>query len=221
MDTCSKNSWLLGRPCKEEVTFLKKLWACKVCCWSIDHSEIAFFSSCNCNFLKLYQTDYPMIPFLFLDIKAILRTLLAIVVKPDVLEKYNTAIRMIEIDLNEEKNAMKPKDIHMGFSAETEILKQLWTDSCSGKDVENVRKEAAKFISALVLKITGRCPLRSVILWTAVSFGPFQMQSKSAEILRRKVKVLIQKSQGLDFCCRWQGFNSILWYAGAQSEGFS
>ena len=51
-------------------------------------------------FLKLYQTDNPMITFLFLDIKAILSTLLAIVVKPDVLEKCNTALKMIEMPWN-------------------------------------------------------------------------------------------------------------------------
>ena len=66
------------------------------------------------SFLKLYQTDYPMIPFVFLDTIAILRTLFTIVVKPDVLEECNTDIKMIEIGLNKEKTAMKPKNIFMG-----------------------------------------------------------------------------------------------------------
>ena len=43
-----------------------------------------------------------MVTFLFFDIKAIPRTLLTIVVKLDVSGKGNTAIKMIEIDLNEE-----------------------------------------------------------------------------------------------------------------------
>ena len=107
---------------------------------------------------------------------------------------------------------MKPKDIHMGFGAETEIQKQLRTDYCSGKDVENVRKEAAKFISALVSKITERCPLRSVILRTAIAFDPFEMWSKSAEILRSKVKILIQKLVSLKVLSSAVGDNTLIQY---------
>ena len=120
MDTGSKNSWFLGRPCKEEATFLNKLWAYKKSVDQLVIVKLHFFSYIAGllePFKRLYQTDYSIIPFLFLDIKVILRTLLAIVVKPDVL-----------------------KDIHMGFGAESEIQKQLRTDSCSGKDVENVRR---------------------------------------------------------------------------------
>ena len=63
----------------------------------------------------------------------------------------------------------------MGFGAETECQKQLRTESCSGKDVENVKREGAKCISALVSKITERCSLRPVILRTAIAFDPFHI----------------------------------------------
>ena len=82
----------------------------------------------------------------------------------------------------------------MGFGAETEIQTQLRKDSCSKQVVDSLKIEAAKFISALVSKINERCPLRSVILRTAIAFDPTQMLlSKSTEITRSKVKALIHK----------------------------
>ena len=79
---------------------------------------------------------------------------------------------------------MKPKDIHMGFGAETEIQTQLRKDSCSKQVVDSLKIEAAKFISGLVSKISERCPLRSVILRTAIAFDPSQMLSKSTTGVR-------------------------------------
>ena len=125
MDTISKHCRLLGRPCKKKQPSSHSYNHYKECVTDpLIVAKLHFFSYIAGllePFLKLYQTDYPMVPFLFLDIKAILGNLLTIVVKPNILQKCNTAIKMAEMDLCEEKNVMKPKDIHMGFGAETEI----------------------------------------------------------------------------------------------------
>ena len=42
-------------------------------------------------FLKLYQTDEPMLPFLFDDLKGLVKTLVANIINPIVLEKSKTA----------------------------------------------------------------------------------------------------------------------------------
>ena len=71
-------------------------------------------------FLQLYQPDYPMLPFLFDDLKGLVKTLLTNI-NPTVPEKSKTAKELLDIKLDDQINVMKPKDVHIGFVATIEI----------------------------------------------------------------------------------------------------
>ena len=51
-------------------------------------------------FLKEYQTDIPMIPFLYFDLKAVIRNLLDIAMEPLVIEPCCSGNQFKEIDLS-------------------------------------------------------------------------------------------------------------------------
>ena len=51
-------------------------------------------------YLKMYQTDNPMIPYMYFDLKKRLKDLLEIIIEPEVIQIWNKAgKRLIEIDL--------------------------------------------------------------------------------------------------------------------------
>ena len=50
-------------------------------------------------FLRLYQTDAPMIPFMYFDIKNLVTNILKLFVKLEVIEGCKTALDLLEIDL--------------------------------------------------------------------------------------------------------------------------
>ena len=55
-------------------------------------------------FLEKYQTDRPMLPFLHLDMFAMVKSLLSRVTKPEVIASCaNSAIRLFAIDLKDDK----------------------------------------------------------------------------------------------------------------------
>ena len=55
-------------------------------------------------FLEKYQTDRPMLPFLHLDMLAMVKSLLSRVTKPEVTASCgNSAIRLLAIDLKDDK----------------------------------------------------------------------------------------------------------------------
>ena len=58
-------------------------------------------------FLQLYQTDAPMIPFMYFDIKNLVPYILKLFVKLEVIEACKTASDFLEIDLSMEKNLLK------------------------------------------------------------------------------------------------------------------
>ena len=50
-------------------------------------------------FLKKYQSDKPMIPFIYEDLKDLVAKLLGLFVKPTILEKNKTGKKMMNLDL--------------------------------------------------------------------------------------------------------------------------
>ena len=51
----------------------------------------------------MYQTDNPMIPYMYFDLKTMLKDLLEIIVEPEVIQECKTGKRLIETDLEKKK----------------------------------------------------------------------------------------------------------------------
>ena len=71
-------------------------------------------------FFTCYQGDAPMIAFRSNDIKAVYRSLLELIVKPNLLKENATPLKIINIDSDEKKNLLNSKSVHLGFAAESE-----------------------------------------------------------------------------------------------------
>ena len=68
-----------------------------------------------------------MLPFFFDDLKGLVETLQTNI-NPSVLEKSKTAKEWVVIKLDDKKNLLKTKDVHIGIAAANEIQKQLQKD---------------------------------------------------------------------------------------------
>ena len=51
----------------------------------------------------MYQTDNPMITYMYFDLKTMLKDLLEIIVEPEVIQECKTGKRLIETDLEKKK----------------------------------------------------------------------------------------------------------------------
>ena len=94
----------MGKTTKIKATIIKQL-----CCYkgwgeeSVLTTKTAFFcyvAGIVEPFLKEYQTDIPMIPFLYFDLKAVIRNLLDIAMDPLVIELCCSGNQFKEIDLS-------------------------------------------------------------------------------------------------------------------------
>ena len=68
-----------------------------------------------------------MIPYMYFNLKTVLKDLLEIVVEPEVIQKCKTGKQLIKIDVErKKKNLIKVGKIDLGFGVET-TLKKLCT----------------------------------------------------------------------------------------------
>ena len=157
-------------------------------------SFFSYFASLFQPFLKKYQTSKPMVPYLYQDLIQLVRSLLGIVVKNDVLEKCTTVQQLIKINLGD-KDTFKTKreELNLGFATESIIKQLVKKDSVQKNAVRNFVTNVQTCVVGTVNKIFERTPLGSIILSTAAIFNPESiMNSTNGTLLLKKLKLLLQ-----------------------------
>ena len=69
-------------------------------------------------FLTAFQGDEPMLPYLGSNVKEVVVSLLALIVRPKAIEEAQTSA-LVKLAQNE-KNLVETKNVHLGFAAESE-----------------------------------------------------------------------------------------------------
>jgi len=143
-------------------------------------------------FLKKFQTDKPMIPFLFFELKHIVIRLLEIIVKPKIIESCKSARQLKEIDLSDKNNLLPLEKINTGFAVDNVIKDLIRSDTVTSVEVKKFRAGAQLFVVAMLTKLFERCPLGSAILRCASIFDPSRMSEMSKEKIQEKWKGLLR-----------------------------
>ena len=78
-------------------------------------------------FLKSYQSDDPVLPFLYFDLKSLVSSLLKLFIKPDLISQAKTGLDLVKIDMTKAENKLPNKEIGLDFGAESKLneLKRL------------------------------------------------------------------------------------------------
>ena len=91
--------------------------------------------------LVKYQSDKPMVPYMYQDLLKLLRKLMQLIVKPDIAANCSSAIDLTCIDLDDKNVIMKPKDMNIGFGTRNIIIE------LKRKDITNT--QTANFLLML------------------------------------------------------------------------
>ena len=76
----------------------------------------SFFASLFELFLVMYQTDQPLISYMYNDLQKLLRKSVLLIVKPDLLQNCKSATDMKNLDLSDKSNLLKLKNISIEFA---------------------------------------------------------------------------------------------------------
>jgi hypothetical protein len=119
-------------------------------------------------FLRKYQTNKPMVPFMYQDMGGCLRNLMARFMKKEVLAEADTVTKLCKLDVKDSKFFVAHKDVDIGVAAKTELSKC----KLSERDIMQFRMECRTFLSAMTAKILERSPLKYTLVRSASSLVP-------------------------------------------------
>ena len=148
-------------------------------------------------FLRGFQTDKPMVPFMATILGNIVHDLLSRIILKDVLKKCDTLYQQLQLDLTD-INIRKPsKYIDIGFA--TRLKLDQANLSSTDQKVVTFKKEAGEFLAGLLKHVLEKSPLKFIIVRTAVSINPIEMvnQSKRNACINN-FSILLQKLDKYD-----------------------
>ena len=143
-------------------------------------------------YLKKYQCEKPMIPFMYNDLKALVKGLLQLITKADVLSKSKTGVQMSKIDLKKEENLLPLKEIELGFGVKDILKTMRRNDTATVNEINTFKKEAQCFILGVLDKIFERSPIKQEFLRSCLVFDPAFILSNNKQGLIKRFKSLLQ-----------------------------
>lgn len=80
-------------------------------------------------FLKLYQTDKPMLPFMCSDLTDMLRSLMEKFIKPSVMKNATTPVKLLQVDFADPVNHKNVTKLRVGFVTERALEEHMKKNS--------------------------------------------------------------------------------------------
>ena len=97
-----------------------------------------------------------MVPYIYSEVKSVIKSLLSLIVKPSIIEKSKTATDLKNINLSSEENLLPIKDVEMGFGVKNELKELIKKDNVSAKDFRKFCEESRSVVCGIVIKLFER-----------------------------------------------------------------
>ena len=143
-------------------------------------ARLAFFSYVSSlmePYLTKYQSNKPMIPFMYLDLKDLIKKLLQIIIKPEEIEKCKTGASFKSIDFTDKQIFMDGKGMQMGFRVQQILGIITEKDLVASSKIVQFRDGAKNLNITLLEKLLDKRPKPSTVLHCSAIFDPVTMIS--------------------------------------------
>ena len=142
--------------------------------------------------MKNYQTDNPMIPYLYFDLKVIVKQLLELIVESNVIDDCRSGRELKEINLDDKKNLLLLEKRNVGFAVEHLLKNMKKADLIAISQINDFEREVQKFIRSMLAKLFDRSPLGSLILKSVAIFDSAKLQELPKEKIHDRWKMLLK-----------------------------
>lgn len=117
-------------------------------------------------YLTKYQTNKPLLPFMYQDIYNLLRNLMVRFVKADIMTGVTNASKLMAVDFSKKENLETLHSIDIGFAASSACK------NVSGLDVLKFREDCCSYLQHLCTKLMAKCPLKYQLIKGATCLDP-------------------------------------------------
>lgn len=119
--------------------------------------KLAFFESFAAEvepFLRTYQTDKPMVPFLYTDLYNLIFSIMSKIVKSDYLEKYSSSLSKINLSSNDHLKKAQDLTLNHSVKAALRIL-----EGVSQKDILIFKQDILRVYQNFCTKLLEKSPI--------------------------------------------------------------
>ena len=139
-------------------------------------------------FLRIYQTDYPMIPYRANDLGLVFKTLLNRMITSEVMaEAGDDCYKLIKIDTSNKANLRSLKNIDVGFVAAAELKKKPGSE----RDRLEFRQACRRFILTIIDKLKKKSPLNYSLVRNLSCLDPMEITNKT-DLCESKFRKVLQ-----------------------------
>ena len=144
-------------------------------------------------FLTKYQTSWPMLPYMYDDLKELVRNVLQLYVKYEVIEKCKAASDYKQINLSEKSKIVNKSKLNIGRAADVTIAKMKHQDIASKSEIDTYKQECLSFLLSTTKKLFEKTPLGSSIMRHASCLNPSHVTNlaSSSESFKQLMNQLV------------------------------
>jgi len=111
-------------------------------------------------FLKLYQADRPLIPFLASDLENLLRLIMSKFVKDSILTSATSYLKLTELDISSAENTKPAKSIDLGIATRRELTSLRRDKKITQVEELEFEIQCKAFLIQSTEKMLEKCPLK-------------------------------------------------------------
>ena len=132
-------------------------------------------------FFTLYQTDNPVVPFLYDNLMKLVKKITLLIFKPDVVNPCTTVSAIEKIDFDNKDKFLKVKDRSLGFTTEKCKSYLQKKDLTSKQQIAKFYNDSVETTKSILMKTLERSPLGSVVVQYAGVFDPRKLSYDDCE----------------------------------------
>ena len=137
-------------------------------------------------YLSIFQTDTPMIPFMFSELEKIYTKLLRLVFRRNCLEETSSITKRLKRDwLEKKENHLEDGLVDIGAAAKLKLQES----KVKAEAKRKFRRECKQFIINVLIKISKRSPTQFSIVRNSISLDPISMVRHPEESSQRFTKL--------------------------------
>ena len=147
---------------------------------------LEFISNRLKKFLRGYQTDEPMVPFLCNSLKEILTSLLQMFILNDTIKKADTTLKLMKIDKNC-ANLHKSYDlIHIGTAAKLHVANYKKSTDFKESTLRRFYKDVCMLLAPLTSHFMEKSPLKHLIVCSLSCLNPIVLADTNKHEVSKK-----------------------------------
>jgi len=127
-------------------------------------------------FLKDFQTDKPVMPFVSEALSDLIRSLMRRFIKPDTLDAAKTPAKLVSIDITDTSIHLPHSKIDVGFRTKHSLQQ---VPNKSERDMLTFRMECKDFLIQILKKLLAKCPLNFPLVQALSCLSPNLMVTDS------------------------------------------